>query len=121
MTFKKQKELELNEVSFVMRVHPRTILRALEDDINAYWAEGHNPMVKIEKLLKPFDMDYAVFHKVLKQRDELLKPKEASKYLNLAHRTFVYRKYKAAIRRGGIVRFSKSEIINENLDKYIKL
>ena len=121
MTFKRQKELELNEVSDVMRVHPRTVLRALENDVNAYWAEGYNPIVKIEKLLKPFDMDYIVFHRVLKQQDEFLKPKEASKYLNLAHRTFVYRKYNAAIRRGGIVRFSKYEIINENLDKHINL
>lgn len=121
MTFKTIKELELDQVSNVMGVHPRTILRALENDINAYWAEGYNPMIKLEKLLKPFNMDYNTFHRVYKQQDEFLKPKEASKYLNIAHRTFVYRKYKAAIRRGGIVRFSKYEIINENLDKHMNL
>jgi len=121
MIIKKIKELELDELSDIMGVHPRTILRAIEDDTNAYWAEGHNPHVKVDKVLKAFDMEYDIFHRAYKGKDRYFKPTEASKYLNLPHRTFVYRKYKAAIRKGGIVRFSRQSIINENVNDYLKL
>ncbi len=121
MIIKKIKEIELDVISNLMNVHPRTILRALENDINAYWAEGHNPLVKVTEVLKAFDMDYDTFNRAYKGRDRYFKPMEASKYLSLPHRTFVYRKYEAAIHRGGIVRFSRQSIINENINRFLKL
>lgn len=108
---------KLNKVAAVLKVHPRTVLRAITGDVNAYWAEGHNPDVDLEEVCIAFDMDTKVLRRCLRNSDTLLTPQEAaSKILKIPLRTFRHRKYPKAGSRGQIfVRYSQHEILNYHL------
>lgn len=109
------KTTTLNKAAACFNVHPRTILRALSDKVNVYWNDDFNPNIDITVLANSYSMNEKVLLRVLAGRDVLLKPDQAAKELKVPPRTFRWRKYHAAARKGGIVRYSRSQIINEHL------
>lgn len=109
------KTVNLDEAAKSFQVHPRTILRALSDETNIYWSEGFDPPIYVTALANAYSMKEKVLIRVLESRDTLLKPSQAAKELHTPARTFRWRKYNAAARKGGIVRYSRAQIINEHL------
>ena len=112
------KTITLNEAAKSFQVHPRTILRALSDETNVYWSEDFNPPVYVTAVANAYSMNEKVLVHVLDGKDMLLKPVQAAKEVETPARTFRWRKYKAAARKGGIVRYSRKQIINEHLLKW---
>jgi hypothetical protein len=105
----------LNEAAKAFSVHPRTIIRAIEDRENVYWNEGFDPDLDLTVLANAYSMQKEVLSRALKGTDTLLKPVEAARELKVPPRTFRWRRYKVAARKGGIVRYSRSQIVNEHL------
>lgn len=108
-------KVKLNTAAERFDVHPRTILRALSDEVNVYWNTDFDPFIDLTMLANSYSMSSRVLVRVIQGRDRLLKPSEAAGELKVPPRTFRWRKYKAAARKGGIVRYSRSQIINEHL------
>jgi len=106
----------LNELADVLKVHPRTVLRALSGKENTYWASDHNPSIEVVDVALAYDIELDVLQRVLKGRDHLLTSPEAAAHIsfiqdkNVPLRTFRYRKYPTAIRTTGVVRYSKLAI-----------
>ena len=111
-------KVKLNTAADRFEVHPRTILRALSDQVNVYWNTDFNPHIDVNLLASAYSMDARILVRVFQGRDSLLKPTEASRQLKVPPRTFRWRRYKAAARKGGIVRYSRSQVINEHLLKW---
>lgn len=107
--------LTLNNAAVHFRVHPRTIVRALSDKINVFWNEDFNPLISVTALANAYSMNEKLLIRVLDNRDILLKPAEAAKEIKTPPRTFRWRGYKVAARKGGIVRYSRAQVINEEL------
>ncbi len=110
--------IKLDDVAKLLKVHPRTVLRGVANKVNTYWAEDHNPEVGLGKVAKAFGTDLKALIKALKDRDEFLTPAQAANFLDVPISTFRHRKYKAEIRRGNVVRYSRSDVINEHLRKH---
>jgi hypothetical protein len=97
---------ELNRMADALRVHPRTILRALAGKVNTYWAPGHNPNISVEEVAKTMGMPPAALKDALNGNDMFLTPEEAAEELGIPLRTFRYRRYPAQVRKGTAVRYS---------------
>jgi len=113
--------LKLNELAEVLNVHPRTVLRHVKGDMGAYWAKGYNPDICVDDLVLSMGANLPALIRALEGKDELLTPRQASEYLIVPHRTFSFRKYKAAVRIGKTVRYSSIDIANEHIDKHLKM
>lgn len=113
--------MKLNDIAEIFRVHPRTILRHIKHDDKAYWVKGYNPDIYTSILIETMSVEPHVLVRIINGTDELLTPTEASKFLQIAHRTFSFRKYGAAIRAAKTVRYSSIDIANEHIDKYLKM
>ena len=96
-------EIQLNEMAKVLRCHPRTILRHIKKEPNPYWVPDYDTEISTKIFC-----DDAELKSVLAGKDELLKPEESAKYLNINLRTFTYHRYEPTIRFGKIVRYSKN-------------
>ena len=118
---------DLDTLAGVLKVHPRTVIRAVEGKVNSYWAPGHNPEVELADVALAYGVELDVIVRTMKGQDELFKPTEAVDHISaLENRTvpmstFRYRKYPAAIRTTGVVRYSKLDISNYHLDKIAEL
>lgn len=108
----------LNTAAKKFEVHPRTILRALSDSVNVYWNDDFNPKIEVTSLAYAYSMNRTVLVRVLCGKDTLLKPIAAAAEIKVPARTFRWRRYHAAARHGGIVRYSRSQVINEHLLKW---
>lgn len=109
---KNKDRVSLSAIAAAMQVHPRTVLRAVSGDKNAYWAEGYDPEVSVAEVALAFGADERILHWTLQGKDKLLKPIEAAQRFGIQPRTFRYRGYPAAVRLGGVVRYSRYEIAN---------
>jgi len=108
--------MKLNEFAKVLTVHPRTVLRAMTGEENPYWTPDFDPSFAMNDFYEAYSIDAKVFRRVwLSGTDILLKPVDAAIFLKLPARTFRYQKYHAAIRIGGVVRYSRKSLINEKL------
>ncbi len=112
------KTVLLNTAARRFGVHPRTILRALSDATNVYWNEDFNPKLDVTLLANSYSMQEKILLRVLYGKDLLMKPVDAASELKVPTRTFRWRKYQAAARHGGIVRYSRTQIVNEHLLKW---
>ncbi len=112
------KSVRLNTAAHRFEVHPRTILRALSNEVNVFWSEGFDPLLDVNMLADAYSMNYKVLMRIFHNTDTLLKPVAAAHELKVPPRTFRWRGYRAAARHGGIVRYSRSQIINEHLLKW---
>lgn len=114
----------LERVANVFRVHPRTILRALEGEHNTYWFEDINEdLYSIADIAEAYGMTTRALVAVIEGRDELLRADEAAKELGMAARTF--RKHLnregttmrwGRAKHGGITRYLQSKIIAAAID-----
>lgn len=107
----------LEAAAKAIRVHPRTIVRALTGEHNTYWTEdiNHNRYA-IDDIAEAYDMNPNDLRRVLGGSDELITPDEAAKILGIRPRTFRDRlaagRYKK-VGHGGIARYLKSKIIED--------
>lgn len=110
--------IRLNKAAETFKAHPRTILRALSDEVNVFWNNEFNPLVDVTMLANSYSMNEKTLVRVLLGKDDLLKPGEAATTLKVPARTFRWRKYRAAARKGGIVRYSYAQLVNEHLSRW---
>ncbi len=110
--------MTLDRVAKLLKIHPRTVLRAMEGDKNAYWADGHNPVLNIENVAATFDFDPIYLTRADKRRDDFLTPREAAQIVGVPERTFRYRRYEPVIRRTHTVRYSRMKVVNEHLTRF---
>ncbi len=110
--------IRLNRAAERFKAHPRTILRALSDEVNVFWNEEFNPLIEVTMLANSYSMNETVLIRVLRGKDDLLKPGEAASKLKVPARTFRWRKYHAAARKGGIVRYAYSQLVNEHMSRW---
>lgn len=109
---------DLDDIAHVLKVHPRTVLRALTGNPNEYWYDGHNPRLEIYKVARAFKCKAVSIVQALEGREEFLKPEEAAAALDLLPRTFRYRGYTPTIRVGRVVRYARSKLITENFARF---
>lgn len=119
MTKVPDRKIPLDTVAETLKVHPRTVLRALKGEVNTYWAEGHKVDILLSELGRAYDFDTQYFERVLRGKDELFKPREAAEFLDIQIRVFKYRTYPALIRRGGVVRYSRRILASYHVEHYI--
>lgn len=115
----------LKAAADAFKVHPRTIVRAVQEDHNAYWSEDSNEdRYKISDIAVAYGMSPAELVRVVENRDALLKPDEAAEVLGIKPRTFreklsdpfarPYKEY-GRVEYGRIVRYLKSKIIQARI------
>ena len=112
--------ITLEAAAFAFRVHPRTILRAIDKAHNTYWYEDSNDdVMQIETIADAYSMSAAQLVAVIEKRDSLLRADEAAVVLSMAARTF--RKHLnrkgtpekwGRVGYGGITRYLESRIIS---------
>ena len=109
---------ELNRVADALKVHPRTILRALAGEVNTYWAPGHNPNVNIATLAEVLGMPAQTLKDAVNGDDYFMSPDEAAEHFNLPLRTFRYRQYPPQMRKGTAVRYSFNMLTKYHEEHY---
>jgi hypothetical protein len=120
------KTLELNKIAEILKVHPRTFLRAYAGDVCAYWAPGYNPEYTYDDISLTYGIDPKLIDKLVAGKDELLNTKEAVAQISLIEnrevpeRTFHYRKYPAVIKKIKVVRYSRLALCEYHIEKYVE-
>jgi hypothetical protein len=108
----------LSEYAMAFGAHPRTIMRHIYGDPNPYWAPDYNPDILIEVVAEGFGCNAAMLNKVLRRKDRLMLPKEASEFLNVKHSTFLYRQYALFVNRPRFPRYLRSKLTEEHMKRY---
>ncbi len=106
----------LKEAAKAFGVHPRTILRAIEQDHNTYWTEDiDGDAMQIADIAKAYGVPTKALVAVFEGRDSLLRADEAAEVIGMAARTF--RKHLDAkatkwgrVSYGGITRYLETRI-----------
>lgn len=106
----------LEEAAKAFGVHPRTILRAIEQDHNTYWTEDSDEdVMQIAAIANAYGIAPKALVAVFEGRDALLRADEAAKVLGMAARTF--RKHLddqatkwGRVSYGGITRYLETRI-----------
>ena len=106
----------LERAAEVFGVHPRTILRAIEQAHNTYWSEDSNEdVIQIESIANAYGISVKALVAVFEGRDSLLRADEAAEVLGMAARTF--RKHLddqatkwGRVSYGGITRYLETRI-----------
>jgi hypothetical protein len=79
----------LEEAATAFGVHPRTILRAINQAHNTYWYEDSNTdVMQIADIAKAYGVSPAWLVAVFEGRDSLLRADQAAEVLGMAARTF---------------------------------
>lgn len=109
--------MKLNEVADKLRVHPRTILRALLRDSNAYWAPGYDPIVRLSEVAVCFNTSPNKLRQIMHDGVSLYTQKEAAKYVKLPVRTFRWKAYAPALYLNDkIYRYTEDQLDRIRLD-----
>ncbi len=114
-----RKYATLNQVASIFRVHPRTILRAIEGKHNVYWTDEdfcNEQRILLEQVATAYNTTVKTLNVVLDGRDELINPARAATVLGIADRTFRERKTAGRytkIGSGGIARYLHSKIVTD--------
>jgi hypothetical protein len=109
---------DLENLADALQVHPRTILRAVENNPAAYWVEGYHVRLNIDEVARAFNGPPRYLRWALDGTDQLITQTQAAEELGIPGRTFRYRHYKVAYKRGGIVRFSRRDLLTEHYAKW---
>lgn len=112
----------LGEAAKVFGVHPRTILRAINQSHNTYWTEdSDDDVIQIADIAEAYGIAPKALVAVFEGRDSLLRADEAAEVLGMAARTF--RKHlddRAAkwgrVSYGGITRYLETRINTAAID-----
>ncbi len=113
--------LDLNTVANTLKVHPRTVLRAISGQENPYWTKDHNPKVSLKEVSEGFGCSINQFKKLLGGEDLLLTPDEACELLKISKRTLRYRRAQGeltpVVARGSVVYYSRQHLLVKELKK----
>ena len=114
----------LGEAARVFRVHPRTILRAINQSHNTYWTEdSDSDVMQIADIAKAYGVKPYALVAVFESRDSLLRADEAADVIGMAARTF--RKHLrrkgtpkkwGRVSHGGITRYLETRINTAAID-----
>lgn len=116
MTREVSSRMSLDIIAGVLKVHPRTVLRAIAGEVNTYWAPGYDPDVALADVALAYGVEISRLDDVIRDRDEFLTVGGATRQISKIEgrdvpvRTFRYRKYPALIRTPGVVRYSTRDI-----------
>lgn len=100
----------LNDAAKLLRVHPRTILRAVQKEPNASWTPDFNPEMDESEILDAFNMKPKIWKRLKNNKDTLLTRQELLDFYDLTESTMKRRKYPAAARTIRLKRFSQIEV-----------
>lgn len=123
----------LEEAARAFGVHPRTILRAINQSHNTYWTEdSDSDVLQIADIAKAYGLKTSTNAKgektsalvpVFEGRDSLLRADEAAEILGMAARTFRKHLMRRGIHRrwgrvscGGITRYLETRINTAAID-----
>ena len=104
--------MKLNLIAETLRVHPRTILRAITLKKSPYWAYDYDPDVRVADVAAAFNCSYGPFLNAIKTGTPLYTQAEAARMSRVPLRTFRHRAYRPfAYKSHKIVRYTKAQII----------
>lgn len=108
-------KITIREAADVLEVHPRTIVRALAGKENVHWPE--ETAVNHTEVATAFDFPPVYLVRAFGDgdADKLLNAQQAADFLGLKLATFRYRKPPKLIVCGGVVRYSRQELVNWDL------
>lgn len=104
------KQVTLNEAAKAIKVHPRTVLRAISKDKNPYWTSSYDPILSVSVIAKGFNTNQNCITDALSGRDQLITTNQAAKAYGLTPRGFRYLGLAPDIRNGSVVRYRQSRI-----------
>ena len=113
----------LTEAAKAFGVHPRTILRAIEQDHNTYWTEdSDDDVLQIADIAKAYNVSTKALVAVFEGRDSLLRADEAADVIGMAARTFRKHLDREAskwgrVSCGGITRYLETRINTAAIDR----
>lgn len=103
--------MQLNTIASTLRVHPRTVLRALTREKHPYWAAGYNPTVSLAEVAVAFNCPPNALREIHKEQTDLLDQRAAARYLKMPLRTFRSRQYRPRLQFGPKVqRFTPNQL-----------
>ena len=109
--------MKLNTIADTLRVHPRTVLRALTRETNPYWAPGYDPTVRLAEVAVAFDCAPNRLRAIHNDQIPLYTQKEAAAYVKIPLRTFRWRRYNPAISfNDKIYRYDETQLDKIALD-----
>lgn len=122
------KSASLTDISKALKIHPRTVLRAVSGKPNAYWAEGYETEIALVDVAMAYDADLMMLQDVVLGDDELMKQDEAVEWLaqtygddaRMSSRNFRYRGYPAAVRSSRVVRFSQIQLGDYHIKNFTR-
>lgn len=89
--------MRLQTIADTLRVHPRTVLRALVRESNPYWAPGYDPVVRLAEVAVAFNCSPTLLRAIHHEGERLYTQREAAAYVNMPLRTFRHRGYNPAL------------------------
>lgn len=104
-------------VAEVLKVHPRTVVRALAGDVKAEFSKTTNDQTTLAKLAKVYNSTAAIWAAAIAGTDKLIRQEEAAKMLGMVKRTFRQRRivddfeYGPDIEYGATLRYSERRIL----------
>ncbi len=113
----------LTEAAKAFGVHPRTILRAIEQDHNTYWTEdSDDDVLQIADIAKAYNVSTKALVAVFEGRDSLLRADEAADVIGMAARTFRKHLDREAskwgrVSCGGITRYLETRVNTAAIDR----
>lgn len=100
----------------LLGVHPRTIARYTTGRRSALWADGTT--LPVGKICRAFGCPNEIMVRVLQDKDRFVDQAAAAEILEVCKRTIRDRKYKPAIRKGAIVRYSVQSLMDQHFDMF---
>jgi len=98
-----------------IKVHLRTLFRAINHAVNPYWHPTFNPVINLEDVCEEFGIEMARLYDVLYGEDDLMTTAETAALLGVHFRTIRKRGIKPVLSSQSIVRYSRLE-----LEKWIR-
>lgn len=118
---------KLSDVAKVLRVHERTVIRLLNDDVNASFdAKAQGKGITIPQLVKAFNSTAKVWTDVMAGADSFIQQQEAARILKVSERTLCHWRTRAEtefdyrfspdVEAGKTVRYSKKRLMKLKAD-----
>lgn len=107
-------EISVEKAANMLKVHPRTILRAVLGEDNPNWHPGVEKNIYIgkEQLRQKYVIPAKILDDVLNGKDMFHTGRELREEFKIKYDLFKKRKYPCHARNGKIVRYSRSRWIN---------
>lgn len=101
----------LKEISNAIGVHPRTVLRAVEQKSNSYWTPFYDPALKLSEVAVAFRCDKNALGKLIRTGEpDLFDQEAAAEYVGMSLRYFRKRGYRPFIHCGHkVIRYTRGQ------------